>query len=273
MNFKYSMGALFSKPDVRDFVASTTQRDFPKEFKLNLPKVKDQGNVGSCVAHSLALIIEYFNEIESNAFVEMSIGYIYGNRRLSTYKGSGMYTRDAIKTAVKYGDVIKNLMPNNIEVPEAINVFEEKVEEIENKGIPFRIAEYFKLNSIESIKTSLMDNGPVIMTMNWWDDIEIVDGIMKTSQKNSTGGHCMVIYGWNEKGWLVRNSWGKEWGDNGNCIIPFDIKFKEIWGIKDAITDSDLVLNKPFSSDFGKILAKVLNFILNLINNIINNRK
>jgi C1A family cysteine protease len=34
---------------------------FPKEFELKLRGVKGQGSVGSCVAHSLASVIEYYN--------------------------------------------------------------------------------------------------------------------------------------------------------------------------------------------------------------------
>ena len=273
MNTEFVMGALFSKPDVRDFVASTTQREFPESFELVLPKVKNQGNVGSCVAHSISTVIEYFTEKELNEYNEMSISYIYGNRRLSLHKDSGMYTRDAIKTATKYGDVVKTLMPENIEVPKVIELFESKVEELESKGIPFRFSEYYKLKDESSIKDALMDHGPVIMTMNWWKDISINNGIMFTNQKESTGGHCMVIYGWNKVGWLVRNSWGKTWGDKGNCIIPYNVKFKEVWAVIDAKTDTNLVLDKPFSSKFGKIIAKILNFILNMLYNIINNMK
>ena len=36
-------GALFSKPDVRDYVASATLSEFPVEFELDMPKIKNQG--------------------------------------------------------------------------------------------------------------------------------------------------------------------------------------------------------------------------------------
>lgn len=36
------------------------------------------------------------------------------------------------------------------------------------------------------------------------------------------GGHAFVIYGYNERGWLIHNSWGPEWGDRGFAVLPYD---------------------------------------------------
>ena len=40
----------------------------------------------------------------------------------------------------------------------------------------------------------------------------------------SIGGHAMLIVGYNDdKQWfIVRNSWGNKWADNGYCYIPYD---------------------------------------------------
>ena len=270
MDENFVCGALFSKPDVRDYVAKTKLSEFPEEFELTMPKVKNQGSVGSCVAHSLSTIVEYFNKKEFGRYREMSTGYIYGNRRLSFYKGSGMYTRDAIHTVSKYGDVPNVYFPVNVEVPEAIEKFEDKVDKIEEKGYNFKFAEYFRLKDEKSIKTSLMENGPVAFAMDWYDDITIVDGIMNTDfvKTAKTGGHCMVIYGWNDIGWKVQNSWGSGWGNKGRMIIPYDIPFTEVWGIKDAESTGNLDINKPFSTELGAKIAKVLNRIILFVYNI-----
>ena len=108
-----------------------------------------------------------------------------------------------------------------------------------------------------------MNNGPVVMAMEWFDDIKVSDGILTTEKKRSAGGHCMVIYGWNEIGWKVQNSWGKRWGDNGCCIIPYNIPIREFWTVTDDIIEG-MEIQKPFSSSFGKLIAKILNWIINL---------
>ena len=90
-------GALFSKKDVRDYkIDCATQTNFPFKFELKMPKVKDQGKINSCVACSIATVIEYYNAKQLNHNEDMSIGYIYGNRTNTKYKDKGMYTRDAI---------------------------------------------------------------------------------------------------------------------------------------------------------------------------------
>ena len=275
MKKNFSLGALFSKPDVRDYKASTKLTEFPDEFELKMPKVKNQGAVGSCVAHALSTVVEYFNQQETGKYTQMSTGYIYGNRRFTLNKAEGLITRDALRTVAKYGDVPNKLFAVNVEVPDAINEFEAAVDSIESEGYLYKLKEYFKLKDDAAIKTSIMENGPVVMAMSWFDDIKVVDGVMQTNEVKTlkTGGHCMVIYGWNETGWKVQNSWGRGWADNGRVIIPYDVTLKEVWGVRDAETDSSLIVKKPFSSTFGEKLAKVLNSIILSVYNLFHKTK
>ena len=55
----------------------------------------------------------------------------------------------------------------------------------------------------------------------------------------------MVIYGWNEKGWLVQNSWGPLWGNKGTCILPFDTEFNSVWGVIDQESPMQKMIIKP----------------------------
>lgn len=264
-NFKNGLGSLFSIPDLRDYVGTSSEAEFPSSFKLTMPAVKDQGSVGSCVAHAISLVTEYYHKKETNETLKMSTGYIYGNRLLTHWKGSGMYTRDAIKTTVKFGNVPKTLFKENIEVPQAINLFTNRYDALEEKGVPFRFKEYFKLKDEAAIKTALLEGNPVIFSMVWFNDIEIIDGVMQTTgnKTKGDGGHCMVIYGWDERGWLVQNSWGTSWGNKGRFVMPYNVPTKEFWGIRDVTEeDSKLVVHKPFKSKFGKELAKILNNII-----------
>ena len=274
MSENFVFGALFSKPDVRDYTAKSTLSEVPTSFELDMPKVKSQGSVGSCVAHSLSTVVEYFNQKETGEYKEMSTGYIYGNRRFMLHKGKGMYTRDAVRTVAKYGDVPNEYFPVNIEVPDAIEKFEAEVDKIEPIGYHFKFAQYFKLKDELAIKTSIMENGPVIFSMYWFDDIKVKNGVMQTEcvKTKKTGGHCMVIYGWNETGWKVQNSWGANWGDCGSVVIPYNVPFKEVWGIKDAEATSSLVLNKPFKTKTGESIAKILNYIIAFAYNLFENR-
>lgn len=68
MEEKYVLGALFSKPDVRDYkiACALDESQFPENFELKLPIIKNQGSVGSCVAHAISEVVEYHHKLETN---------------------------------------------------------------------------------------------------------------------------------------------------------------------------------------------------------------
>ena len=216
------------------------------------------------MGHAIATVIEYFNNLQQDNNEGMSVGYIYGNRTNTTHTGQGMYTREAIAAACKYGDVSEVLFPYNEEPPEIIEKFNEASERLFELGQPNRFTSYYRLYSDDEIKTSLMQNGPVIFAMQWYKDIKVIDGVITTSQKADGGGHCMVIYGWNEKGWKIQNSWSEKWANGGRAILPYDVKIREAWGIIDTLTHTETNVVKPYNSKTGKVFAKVLNFFINV---------
>ena len=75
----------------------------------------------------------------------------------------------------------------------------------------------------------------------------------------------MIIYGWNEKGWLIQNSWGTYWGKKGRAILPYDVKIREAWGVTDEVTleNSDIKKSIFNNTTILRFIAKVLNKILN----------
>lgn len=46
----------------------------------------------------------------------------------------------------------------------------------------------------------------------------------KESSRESHGGHAMLCVGYSDpdRVFIVRNSWGPDWGDKGYCDIPYD---------------------------------------------------
>jgi hypothetical protein len=58
-------------------------------------------------------------------------------------------------------------------------------------------------------------------------------GVYEYDKKSGViGGHAIVIMGWGEEGgkkyWIVRNSWGEDWGDKGNFKILRGVNHCEI---------------------------------------------
>lgn len=240
---QFGFGAIDSPIDVRDYemVCSASPADFPAEFELDMPPVKYQGIVGSCVAHALSTVVEYFNKQQTGKDVTMSTGFIYGNRYNTQNYNTGMITRYAIANLQRYGDVPHEMFPENVEVPTAYTLFEDRAFELSPDAIPNRITSYYKLDDEASMKHQLMTTGPIIMT-GYWSGQERVDKdglIYQPWGVTPTTGHCTVIYGWNELGWKVQNSWGDIWGKAGRCIVKYNFPFREVWGVKDELFEEN----------------------------------
>ena len=232
-----SFGAIKSDYDIRDYVATAcaSETAFPKEFKLEPAHIKNQGVVGSCVAHTLSSLVEYYNREQEDTDTIFSTGYIYGNRDNSGYEGTGMNIRYALDNLLKFGDVPEDKFPENIEVPAAINLYKERAVKLIEDAYPNRISSYFRLNTPDDIKACLMQNGPVVVCVRWYKDSKITKGVLKPGTESS-GLHCVYLYGWNEKGWYMANSWGEFWGESGSCILSYDYVLEEIWGVTDNIS-------------------------------------
>lgn len=240
MDYCESFGAIVSPKDVRDYRATcaVSTEAFPEEFELPMPKVKNQGSVGSCVAHSLATTIEYFNQHQGDGNQKMSVGYIYGNRTNSSHQGVGMIIRDALQTVQKCGDVPNEKFDHNYEVPGIIELVKNKLVELFPDGYPYRITSYYRVYTDEEIKASLMQNGPVILCMQWFSDIRVKNGIITTNEVASNSYHALVIYGWNNDGWKIQNSWGESWGNKGRAILPYSVTKTETWGVVDTYSEN-----------------------------------
>jgi len=259
-------GAIFSGVDVRDYqvVCTTSNAEFPNEFKLPIVRIKDQEFTGSCVAHALSSIIEFYNLKQHSDATEMSVGYIYGNRTNSSHKEPGMIMRDALDIVKKYGDVPKRYFPYNEETPKAIRLYEDSAVDLYEIGHPCRISEYCRINTVSAAKLALMSGIPLLIALEWYEDMEVdKHGILTTEYSGYAGGHCMYVYGWNEYGWLTANSWGTEWGVNGCFILPYEMGMAECWAVMDNIIEGAYV-KKPFQSKFGKVFAKIVNKVCNV---------
>lgn len=253
--------AVKSPYDARDYTISA-ETDFPEAFALETVPVKNQGFKPTCVAHALSSVIEYHYKRQHQTYEKFSTEFIYGYRPEGYYMGDGMRIRDALNTILKCGDVfISNCIGNN-DCEKACENVSANLDELKALAYPHRISAYFKINNADELKTALMKYGAVVVSMNTYEDSKLVDDVYTYDASQEHGCHCVFIYGWNEKGWLVQNSWGKLYGGDGRFIIPFDYKFNEMWGVVDNITEGELI--KPKRNSFLDIIYSIWNMIINL---------
>ncbi|XP_065219741.1 procathepsin L-like [Planococcus citri] len=105
------------------------------------------------------------------------------------------------------------------------------------KGLDIQLD--FATNNESQMKSYLFNNGPLLAVIN--DSPSFKDykgGIYKDEECVKSGGeHNVLIVGFNEteqgeKYWIVKNSWGEEWGDNGYIKIAQN---KNICGIANDV--------------------------------------
>ena len=234
-------GAILSPLDVRDYrIDCSFEEKFPPEYELPMPDVKNQGRDNACVAYAIATIAEYHSRRYGDETRDLSPYYNYGNRRQTDWTWSGLHIKDALKTMCKYGITTTEDFPHKGEVPEIVETFEREFHNVFDKGIQHRFEAYYRAGADWEIKKALTVHGPVIMSIEWYEDIKVRNGSIFTlaHHKPENGSHAMVIYGWNREGWLVQNSHGTSWGSGGRAVLPYEIPLKESWGIIDEISEN-----------------------------------
>lgn len=233
-------GCLFKKDNgvVWQYAAACQSAEFnqeyPLHFRLWTSPVKNQNSKQTCVSYALSTMKEiqdYYDTMTKNNY---STSYIYVLRQDGQTTGDGMYIDLALDNMRTMGVVPYSMMPDNLDIDEAKDISKKalKNQRLLEEGKKHCIANYAKANSIEEIKYSLyVNHSPVpigIMVYESFFDTTsngIVHSVDAKSEKYY-GGHCMLIVGWTRIGhknyWVVQNSWGTDWGDNGYCYMPMN---------------------------------------------------
>jgi hypothetical protein len=80
-----------------------------------------------------------------------------------------------------------------------------------------------------SIKSQLMSHGPLVAWMEAWTDMGDYTGGCFERYGPTPYGHLVLIAGWDDAmcdgagAWLIKNSWGTGWGEDGYGWIKFDV--------------------------------------------------
>lgn len=263
-------GCLPQKIDLRDYKIKSKKAcapNYPEEFVLTgLPPVKNQKNVNSCCAHAASSVLEYYDKAQNN----LSTNFFYGiQHKLFNQNGEGMYLIQACKIAKEYGDMLESDCPGNTEVPDCWPIAENsfKSAEARKRALQFRSASYYACKTDNDVKYALMNYGPVLVSVHWYDSYIVNSKGIITFNTNTNGGyHAVMVYGWNRDGWLIQNSWGTNFGNNGRFILPYEYGFAEARAMIDWEEGAeDPALVEPNTNLILEIIYKILNFILNIL--------
>jgi hypothetical protein len=222
---QYKLNVKKSPKDERDLRYKTfmppitlpEEVDYRDIFNRYFP-VFDQGNQGSCAscAGTAMRQIQEYNDI---GFIKkLSEQFVYNNRE--DLSEEGMYMRDLMDILLKMGVCINDLCPyGNLNKPSA-KAYQDALKHV--------IEGYASVGSVLELKTALYQKGPCVIAVPVYNY-----GTRMWKQQSGDeflGGHSMACVGYNKDGFIIRNSWGEEWGDNGYCIMPYT-DFSSIWEV------------------------------------------
>lgn len=240
----HAKGFIPDPQDERDFrFASVKKRLFKARNVKKIPDkmdlrnlmspIRDQGEIGACVAFSVASGLMESIEIEhfQNPMIIRSPLFLYYNLRASqktVKEDSGGTLRGGMKMAAKYGVCAERSWPydeTNIFKKPSITAYREA----DNKSS--RLKTYYRLSDLPEIKASLAARNPVVMGLQIYESFE-TDKVEKTGivpmpnvkREACLGGHALCAVGYDDErgAILIRNSWGTNWGIDGYCWIPYD---------------------------------------------------
>ena len=80
-------------------------------------------------------------------------------------------------------------------------------------------------NTENAIKTALIEHGPLVFCAHFWKDfLYYKGGVYRHKWGAIAGGHVMTIVGYNdnEQCWIVKNSAGTDWGEEGWLKMAYD---------------------------------------------------
>jgi C1A family cysteine protease len=259
---KHGMGWIPDYPDFRDYTDKTEEvklvlgsksvlrgKSLPASVDLRewCSPVEDQGQIGSCTAHAGVGVIEYYERKSFGRHIEASRLFLYKvTRNLMKMKGdTGAYLRTTMGAMVLFG------VP-----PEDYWLYTDNEKGFDEEPPAFCYAfaqnyqtiKYFRHDSpgikaeeiLKKVKTYLSKGHPAMFGFTVYNSIEQAESTGKipfpSPKERIEGGHAVVVVGYDDKmkiknkygkiettgALLIRNSWGKEWGEKGYGWLPYE---------------------------------------------------
>lgn len=224
-------GYIPSKIGPEDEFYSFNDDVIPERMDLSayFGNVKDQGQLGSCTAFPIAAVYE-FAAIQNKNKVDVSELFVYYNSRVlrgNVHEDTGVSLLDAVNSVKEHGACFSETYPYEIEnfknEPNENSFIEAKHQVVEKA---YRVAIKEK-----DFKQAIAKGHPVIFGLKLFESFYPKDksGLItyptaKEASHKNHGHHAMLLVGYNddEKLFKVRNSWGKTFGNEGYCFIPYD---------------------------------------------------
>lgn len=220
-------------PDYRDkqFVTSMALAALPSSVDLrpSFTVAYDQGQLGSCTANAIGAMIEYtLGKQKFSVFMPSRLFIYYNERMLEGTIGqdSGAMLRTGMKVINKFGAC------SEVTSPYVISRFKRKPsQKAYTEGLKHIAIEYMRVDQTKlALQSCLAEGLPVVFGFAVYRSFESAEvartGVvpMPNPGESMLGGHAVVLVGYDDRleRYLVRNSWGTAWGQQGYFWMPYE---------------------------------------------------
>jgi C1A family cysteine protease len=218
-----------SKSKAPMYKASMSSNELPKRVDLRpyMSPIESQGELGSCTANAAAGVYEYLmRRLHNNSSFEVSRLFLYYNTRVlmgTEGEDSGAYEEAVIQSLLQDGVCDERTYPY-VESRFTQTPNDNCYDEAQNH----KIGRYECVgNDLDAWRSALAEGYPIFFGITVFPSfMNPRNGriSMPRSGEPEDGGHAMCCVGYSDpdRVFIVRNSWGTQWGDRGYCYIPYD---------------------------------------------------
>lgn len=201
------------------------------DHRPSWPDCYDQGPLGSCTGNGLGGAVHYVLR-QSKAVPDSWLParlFIYYNERAregTIQSDAGAAISDGVKVIQHQG------VPDEKLCPYIVSRFTQRPSQAAyNAALKHRALSVGRVRQTHAdLRTALSQGYNIVFGFSVFESFEsdsvAASGFvpMPTASEELLGGHCAVLVGHNDttKRYIMRNSWGKAWGIDGYCEMPYD---------------------------------------------------
>ncbi|HEY9087016.1 MAG TPA: C1 family peptidase [Anaerolineaceae bacterium] len=210
-------------------VGLPTHFDWRDQGKV--PAVRDQGSCGSCWAFGTVAAMESAMIVQGGVSADLSEQFLISCNKDGYSCNGGWWAHKYHQSTVANnqsvaGAVLESSMPYKASNSTCSAV----------GNHPYKIGSWGYVSgssnnipSVDQIKNAIYNYGSVAVSVcsgNAWGSYR--SGVFATDERGQCGGsgqvnHAVHLVGWDDAGqyWILRNSWGPSWGENGFMRIKW----------------------------------------------------
>ncbi len=296
-----TLDAVPDRIDIRDWVYRPNLGRLPDRLINceNVPEILDQGQEGACAGFALAAVINY-HLAQRNVRRSVSARMLYEMaRRYDEWPGesySGSSARGAVKGWIAHGVCSHSLWPDGKHGLAHFDPALSQAARATPGGAYYRVAH----REIRDMHAALAESGILYATLmvhaGWMEPGEpdnlvrelgyVENGNLRTRKfpviqrkGRADGGHAVAIVGYTSEGFIIQNSWGRDWGAEGFALLPyadFLIHATDVWVVQVGVpVDLDLWMEGKAADTTAGVqrasqavpLAEIRPFVVDVGNN------